>query len=91
MTESSLVEYANRNWAKTAGQDRLHWAREYRRHGHAATWNASRSLWLHMKTVRRDWPSQADRQLDLENHLRLKNLLDRVADELAASRAVQGS
>jgi hypothetical protein len=82
MSGQDIKEYLSRDWSKKADLDRAYWAAEYRRNGPASTLKASQTLWLHMKSIRPDWPTRRDRKLDLENHIALKKLLDRIGNGL---------
>jgi hypothetical protein len=75
----NLRDYARRHWAEAGDLDRAHWAAEFAARGPASALAASRALWEHMRAVRPDWPTEADRARDLEQHLALRRLLDRAA------------
>lgn len=82
---ATLGEYAARDWQIIADQDRLHWVREYRLHGPEVTMRASMALWEHLHRVRPEWPTAQDRQEDLDHHLLLIQMFQRVTDALVAS------
>jgi hypothetical protein len=73
---------------RTAGDSgkREHWAREYRQHGSTATLDAAQALWLHMRAVRPEWPSEDERQADLAHHVALKRAIDRAERAFLAAR-----
>jgi hypothetical protein len=52
------------------------------RRGPAATLEVSRLLWEHLRRVRSDWPSDAERREDLSHHIALKSAIDRAARDL---------
>jgi hypothetical protein len=74
--------FLRRPWDRLAALEREHWAREFSRRGPAATFEVSRLLWDHMRRVRPDWPSAAERHEDLRHHLALKGAIDRAARAL---------
>ena len=82
MNNADIKAYVNRNWAVMDDLNRCYWAGEYRRHGASSTIKAAQILWLHMKSIRPDWPSPEERDLDLQHHIALKQLLDKVDNKL---------
>jgi len=79
MDPRHLRAYAGRPWHLVAAQKRAYWASVRREQGALATFEAAQTLWAHMRQVRPDWPSAADRQADLAHHVALKRALDRAA------------
>lgn len=77
--------YAQRPWHVLVELEREHWAREHAERGPIATFEASQALWVHMRQVRPDWPTEADRQADLAHHIALKQAIDRAARAFAAA------
>ena len=79
MKREDLRAYAQRAWhvAETLKQE--YWVREVAERGHLATFEASQTLWEHMRSVRPDWPSPEERHEDLAHHITLKQLIDRAA------------
>jgi hypothetical protein len=75
--------YVERRWRNAEELKREHWAREFEAHGPAATLRASHALWRHVRLLRPDWPSEADRQDDLAHHVALKRRIDRAARAFA--------
>ena len=63
---------------------REHWAQELSRNA-LATFEASQALWVHMRQVNPDWPSEAERQEDLAHHVALKRAIDRAAGVFLAA------
>jgi hypothetical protein len=63
--DRTLVAQAKASW----------WANADRRLARRASWE----LWVYARTVRPDWPTAAERQADLDHHVRLKAILDRAA------------
>jgi hypothetical protein len=82
MEPEDAQAFLRRPWDTLAALEREHWAREFARRGPAATLEVSRLLWEHMRRVRPDWPSDAERQEDLSHHLALKAAIDRAARAL---------
>lgn len=87
MDLSELKAYAERDWSALEVSKREYWAREFATRGVEATLEASRALWLHMRMVCPDWPSDDERREDLAHHIALKRTIDRAAH---AVRAVTG-
>jgi hypothetical protein len=61
-----------------------HWAREMARGGPVTTLVASQALWIHMRSLRPDWPTDAERRDDLAHHVALKRAIDRAASAFRA-------
>ena len=79
--------YAGRAWHAAERLKREHWAREVAERGPSATFEASLALWDHMRRLRPDWPSPAERREDLAHHVTLKRAIDRARSAfLAADR-----
>lgn len=83
MDASSIRRFVDRPWERLRAAKRRYWAEEAAARGGDASRRASRVLWLHMRQVRPDWPSDAERAADLAHHLELKGWLDRAARGLA--------
>jgi len=82
-----LRAYAQRPWHVLAALDQDHWAGELAARGPGATLEASQALWAHMRRIRPDWPTEADRRAALAHHAVLKQAIDRAAGAfLAAAR-----
>ncbi|MGH7366267.1 MAG: hypothetical protein ACREKQ_15525 [Candidatus Rokuibacteriota bacterium] len=79
MDAAHVQAFLRRPWDSLAVLEREHWAREFARRGPAATLEVSRLLWEHMRRVRPDWPSDAERREDLRHHIALKSAIDRAA------------
>lgn len=84
MDRDALREFAGRRWREAAALDRRYWAERHRREGAAATIGASEVLRAHMRRLRPDWPTAADRAADFSHHVELKKLLERAAGVFAA-------
>jgi hypothetical protein len=80
MDPRDVEAYSRRPWQRAAEAKQRHWEEEAGRRGPLATFEAAQALWLHMRTLRLDWPSDEERRVDLAHHLELERALDRVAD-----------
>lgn len=87
--DADIREYAGRDWMALGKSDRRYWADLRRQSGFQVTLEASQKLFYHMKSIRKDWPDEAQRRLDLDNHLTVNRLLNRIADALATGRTLQ--
>lgn len=67
------------DWAALESADRRYWADEYARDGAATSLRTSSALREHMRSVRADWPTAAERDADLRHHVHTQRLLARVA------------
>ena len=67
------------DWAALRAADRDYWVAEFARAGPATSLRASVALWRHMRAVRPEWPTTAEREADLRHHIEIKRLLARVA------------
>lgn len=85
MRREDLRAYAQRAWQAAEALKQEHWAREVAERGPLATFEASQLLWEHMRFVRPDWPSPAERREDLAHHVMLKQLIDRAAGAFLAT------
>jgi len=79
MDAAHAEAFLRRPWDSLAALERAHWAREFAHRGPVATLEVSRLLWEHMRRVRPDWPSEAERREDLSHHIALKSAIDRAA------------
>jgi hypothetical protein len=84
MDSTNARRFVERSWDALAALEHEHWAREFAQHGPRATLEAAVLLWEHMRRIRPDWPSDAERQHDLIHHLQLKGAIDRAAGALHA-------
>ena len=78
MHDDELRAYAHRAWPMVEALKQAHWARELSRNP-LATFEASQALWVHMRQINPDWPTDAERQDDLAHHIALKRMIDRAA------------
>lgn len=82
--DDDLRAYAHRPWGVAEALKQEHWARELAANP-LATFEASQALWVHMRQINPDWPTEAERQEDLAHHLELKRTLDRAARVVLAA------
>ncbi len=78
MRDEDLRAYARRPWHVAAALKQEYWARESAARP-LATFEVSQALWVHMRQLRPDWPTEAERQEDLAHHVALKRAIDRAA------------
>ena len=71
MEASDIVRFARRDWNALVGLKADHWASMKARRGADAGLLIADELRLHAQKVRPDWPSEQDRQDDLEVHVRV--------------------
>ena len=76
--------YAHRRWFAVETSKHEHWARELARNP-LATFEASQALWVHMRQINPNWPTEAEREEDLAHHVALKRAIDRAADVFLAA------
>jgi len=81
--DDDVRAYAHRAWRLAEALKREHWARELS-HDPLATFEASQALWVHMRQVNPDWPTEAERREDLTHHVALKRAIDRAAGVVLA-------
>jgi len=84
MDARHVKAYVERDWAAVAADKREYWAREFVARGPQATFEASQTLWRHMRLLRPEWPSEDERRDDLAHHVTLKGALDRAASVFRA-------
>jgi hypothetical protein len=77
--DADIRAYAARGWRVAAALKHAHWARELAERGPLATFEAAQALREHMRRLRPDWPSEAERDEDLAHHIALKRAIDRAA------------
>jgi hypothetical protein len=78
MRDDDLRAYARRPWRTAEALKQANWTRELAENP-LATFEASQALWVHMRQINPDWPTDAERQEDLAHHILLKHLIDRAA------------
>jgi len=84
MDSSAIRRYADRPWGEIEESRREYRARQFAEHGPDAALQVAHALWLHMRSVRPDWPTAQDRNEDLAHHVAMRRLLDQ------AGRALSG-
>jgi hypothetical protein len=78
MRDDDLRAYAQRPWPAAEALKQAHWVRELSQNP-LATFEASQALWVHMRQINPDWPTDAERREDLAHHILLKHVIDRAA------------
>jgi hypothetical protein len=79
MNPADLRAYANRPWTELERMKLQHGALRLSQKGGAANLKLGYALLLHAQHVQPGYPSAADRNADLENHVRVKELLIRAS------------
>jgi hypothetical protein len=80
----SIRAFVDRDWVGSERRERHHWSQHLRRRGPGANVAASQALFLHMRGLRPDWPSERERAQDLSHHIELARALARAARAFAA-------
>jgi hypothetical protein len=84
--DADVRAYVQRRWSAAQALKREHWAHQLE-NDPLATFMASQALWVHMRQVNPDWPTDAERRDDFAHHVELKRAIDRAARVvLAATR-----
>lgn len=76
----SIEQYVHRDWDAVSESKLAYWAGRFRDGGWAPAWTAANGLLLDMRRARPDYPSAADRDVDLAAHVQVRERLDRIAD-----------
>jgi hypothetical protein len=82
--DDDVRAYTHRPWHVAAALKQAHRARELAGNP-LATFEASQSLWMHMREIHPHWPTDAERQEDLAHHVSLKHAIDRAAGVFVAA------
>jgi hypothetical protein len=83
MDRDAVRAFLERGWAVAERLEREHWA-SVRRTDAEASLRAARALYEHMRRLRPEWPSEAERAADLAHHVEQKRWIDRAARAFAA-------
>ena len=67
------------DWSLFERDSAAHWVALRRERGVGAVFELSDALVRHVRSVRPDWPSDAERAADLKNHVELCRVLGRSA------------
>ena len=84
MHDADVRAYAHRPWPAAEALKQQHWARELASNP-LATLEASQALWVHMRQINPEWPTEAERREDLAHHVALKRAIDRAAGVFLAA------
>lgn len=79
METRDLVAFAGRDWAAVTAQEEDYWRQRKRRLGVVEGLRAGEALRRQVQVQRPNWPSTAERQEDLATHVRVAEMLSRVA------------
>ncbi|MFP6663429.1 MAG: hypothetical protein VCC00_04435 [Deltaproteobacteria bacterium] len=79
MDRSDVLRFVQRDRTRARTSKADFWARQYATRGASATLAASMQLHEHMRRIRPDWPTPADRDRDLHHHIEMARLYGRIA------------
>lgn len=79
MSRTHLYAFARRDWSALARVKEEHLVQSYREHGSQASRAQASALYDHARSHVADFPSEEERLLDLEHHIRLKRLVDKAS------------
>ncbi len=79
MRAADLVTFARRDWARLTGLEAEYWSRFRAEHGPGETVLIGDELRRHALRQHPDWPTESERRLDLETHIRVSAALRRAA------------
>ncbi len=79
MDRDAVRAFLERGWGVAERLGREHWAFVRRSDGPEANLRAARTLYEHMRRLRPEWPTEAERAADLAHHVALKRWIDRAA------------
>jgi len=71
MVREDLIRFARRDWATVAAAKEQHWLRQKRAMSPADVWQMSDVMRRYAQALRPDWPTQVDREADIESHHRV--------------------
>ena len=83
MKRGDIEAFVRRDWREAATAKHQYWAERFRQEGWRPVWDAAQALLVHVRRVRPDYPTDADRAHDLDHHLAFRVALDRIADAFA--------
>jgi len=79
MNRREIEAFVHRDWAAVQASKSAYWADRFRDDGWLPGWRAADALWLDVRRAQPLYPSDADRDLDRADHLKLRADLDRAA------------
>ena len=82
MEPHALREYFRRDRDSVATAKLEYWGRVFR-DSPQIVWESAQALLAHVREIRATYPSDAERDADLRDHLALRARLDRAADALS--------
>ena len=83
MNRRDVEAFVHRDWAAVQDSKSAYWVERFRRDGWSSTWKAADTLWLDVRRAQPDYPTPAERDGDLFDHLTLRANLDRVGRAFA--------
>jgi hypothetical protein len=83
VTGEQIREFVRRARGPVQDLKRSYWSRLYREQGPQSTMRAGHAMYLHVREVRPEYPTDRERRLDLQDHLALKKKIDSVAHAFA--------
>jgi hypothetical protein len=78
VTNEEIRAFAGREWARVEESKRRYWAERKKVLSPAEALEVAEGLRRHVRAMRPDWPSPAERARDLEVHARVSASLRRV-------------
>jgi hypothetical protein len=78
MDERAIREFVSRDWQE-ASQAKSEYLACLYREDPRALWSAAQALLTHVRRMRPDFPTAAEREADLRDHWLLRSRLDRAA------------
>ena len=83
MNPADILEFARRDHEAARDAKRRFWTSAFREGGAHRTWQAAQALLEHVRGVQPGYPTHADRERDLADHLDLKRRIDGAAHAFA--------
>lgn len=75
MTDDEIRAYAGRDWSLIDESKRRYWAERKKGLSPAEALEVAEALRLHARAIRPDWPSPAERAVDIEVHAKVSSCL----------------
>ncbi len=84
MNRRDVEAFVHRDWVAIQDSKSAYWVERFQGDGWRPAWMAADALWLDVRRAQPDYPSAADRDRDLADHLKLRAALDRAASAFAS-------
>lgn len=78
--EEDLRAYTARGWANARASKHRTWAQHAAEHGPQGGFEVSGQLWDHARSLDATWPDPSTRQRDLQHHIAVLRMMDRLRD-----------